>query len=367
MDRAALRRAMTVTCAAAIALAACSGTAGPSAAGPTALVSVEPSTSPARPSASAAPTGPPTVSLEEIDALQLSLEGAPDWPTGLDGSVWIQAPDGALTATGTAFVYRLDAGSGEEQARIEAGGGRCQGIGAGFGSLWVCTDTGLARVDPATNRVVAEVPFPAAAVFVRPVAAADRVWMLSGDGVADAVVEIDPRRNEVVATHRLGHPLAGLAFGAGAVWATSPQDGLLLRLDPRSGDVTVHASDLPAPVAVSFAAGELWLGLRGMHGGDPAPAGEAVLVRISAADGSDRLAVDVGLTSTDETDIVATSEAVWVRSAGDPFLLRLDPGTGAIVWAVAGSQAGGSLAIIDGALWTTSIGFHRAWRIDIAP
>ncbi len=356
---------MTLIGAAGIALAACSGSVSPAVSDPSRMRSGA-SASPGE-SASAAPTGPPTVGLEEIDALQLSLEGAPDWPTGLDGSVWIQAPDGALTASGTPFVYRLDPGSGEEQARIEVGGGRCQGMGAGHGSLWVCTDAGLARIDPATNRVVAEVPFPAAAVSVRPVAAANRVWMLSGDGVADAVVEIDPRRDEVVATHRLGHPLAGLAFGADAVWATSPQDGLLLRLDPRGGDVTVHADDLPAPMAVSFAADELWIGLYGLHGGDPAPAGEAVLVRISTADGSVSLPVDIGVTSTDEADILATPEAVWVRTSGDPFLLRLNPDSAEIVWAVAGSQAGGSLGIIDGALWTTSIGFHRAWRLDVEP
>lgn len=313
----------------------------------------------------AEPTGLPTVALDELEHLEISLAGGPDFPVGLDGSAWILAPDGPLGSDGQeALVYRLDATSGKVLAEIPIDGRLCQGLNAGFGSIWACTDHGLARIDPASNTVVADVAFDTAQVFTRPAIGGKRVWALGGRGVPDSVFEIDPESNEVVATHPLAHTAATITYGDGAVWATAPGAGLLLRLDAVSGEVTVHAEDLRAPWTVSHGAGDLWIGLYGAHGGDRAAAGEPTIARVSPQDGSVQALVDIGSDTTSETDIWADDDAVWVRSPNDPFLLRIDPTTDEVDLAVQGFHSGGALAVIDGAVWATSIEFQTVWRIE---
>ena len=349
-----------------LALAACTG-------GGSVTPSVQPSSAPSdAPSSEAAtptgtpdPTGPPTVALAELENIELDLAGGPDWPALLDGSVWILAPDGPLLGGGVEpFVYRLNAQTGEEQARIPIGGRLCQGIAAGFGSLWACTDAGLARIDPATNEVVAEVPFQTAQVFLRPVLTDDRVWMLAGNVVGNQVVEIDPATNEVVATHPLGYVAAGLAAGDGALWATAPADGLVLRLDPASGNVTVHADRLPAATTIAFGAGSLWVGLYGEHGGEVAAAGAPTIARVSPADGSIEAEIAIGTTTMVESDIWASDEEVWVRSPADPFLVKINPATSTVVYAIGGFHSGGTLTVDGGVVWATSVEFATAWRIE---
>ena len=239
--------------AASLVLAACSG-------GGSAAPSVQPSSAPssaaAAPTDTPAPSGPPTVGLTELEHLEISLQGGPDFPVALDGSVWILAPDGPLGTDATGpLVYRLDATSGEVLAEVPIGGRLCQGLAAGFGSVWACTDTGLDRIDPSTDGVTEQVAFETAQVFARPAIGADRVWVLGGNVTPDTVMEVDPATNGVVAAHPLGHAAASLVFGGDALWITVPADGLLLRLDPRSGEVTEHASGLPAPSAIAYGAG----------------------------------------------------------------------------------------------------------------
>jgi len=319
----------------------------------------------AEPTASAAPIGPPTVGLDELEHVEVKLAGGPDWPTLLDGSLWVLAPDGPQGDGGTQpLVYRLDAASGDEQARVPIGGRLCQGIVAALGMVWACTDTGLARIDPAVNAVVTEVPFATAQVFVRPVVTEGRIWMLSGNVVADQLVEIDPASNQVVATHPLGHVASGLAAGEGALWATAPADGLVLRIEPTSGDVTVHAEGLPGPGTMAVGAGSLWVALYTEHGGEVAAPGEPTIARLSTGDGSVQAGFTIGTTTMVDGDIWADEDAVWVRSPADPFLVRLDPASDQVVYAISGFHSGGSVTVGDGVVWTTSIEFATAWRIE---
>jgi hypothetical protein len=335
---------------------------GPSvtASAPTAAPSVATSTGPSAP-----PTGPPTVGLAELDPLEISLQGGPDFPVALDGSIWILAPDGPRGGgEEEPVVYRLDIATGEEQAVIPIDGRLCQGLAAGFGSVWACTDAGLARIDPATNEVAATVPFDVAQAFARPAIGADRVWMLGGNVRPDAVVEIDPATFAVVATHPIGHVGGTLAFGGGALWITVPADGLVLRLDPATGDVSEHASSLPAPAAIAFGAESVWVALYGEHGGERAGTGEGTIARLSAEDGSVEATIFINSPTMAEGDIWASDEAVWVRSPSDPFLVRIDPASNEVDFAIAGFHSGGALTLAEGVIWTTSIEFATAWRIE---
>jgi streptogramin lyase len=308
-------------------------------------------------SGSTEPTGAPSVGLDEVASLDLDLEGGPDWPMELDGSVWILAPDATEP-----FVYRIDPETGEEQARITVGGRLCQGMVAGFDALWVCANDGALRIDPVTNKVVANIGFTAARVFARLVVSEDAVWSLAGNVVPDTVVRIDPATNAVTATYPLGHVAGALSYGHGALWATSPADGLLLRIDPQNGAVTTAVSDLPAPISVATGAGSVWVVLYGPDGPAPSP-GDPALLRYDPATGETTL-LDIGSSPGGAADIVAADDAVWVRGS-DPFIVRLDPANGEIVWAVSHRGMGdGSIGLSAGGLWATSVDRDSVWRVD---
>jgi len=175
------------------------------------------------------------------------------------GSVWV-------TSAGYGTVSRIDPQTGEAAAKIEVGRGAVD-IAADerSGAVWVAglnlsedyveydppeysEDRKLSRVDPATNRVVAEIPIRAGWPDggAQSVAAGKgAMWAQSVDGM---LFKVDPATNEVVAVVPLGEYSSDLAVYGGAVWATAqPSSGTrLYRVDPRTAHV-VASEDGPEP------------------------------------------------------------------------------------------------------------------------
>lgn len=95
----------------------------------------------------------------------------------------------------------------------------------------------LSRVDPATDRVVAEIPVATNSPEggAQSVAVGEGlVWAQSVDG---RLFKVDPATNEVTVTVDLGAYSSRLAVYGGAVWATVQASSAtrLLRVDPRTG------------------------------------------------------------------------------------------------------------------------------------
>lgn len=319
-------------------------------------VSTTPSAVPSTPnppseSAAPIPSGPPTAQLEDVATFDVTVEVAPDWPTLLDDSLWVLAPDGPEPA-----VVRLDPTSGAEQARIPLPGGFCEAIASGFGSVWACTPDGIARIDPATNAIVATVAFPTPEFYGRPAVTEDAVWAVSGEIVPTDLVRIDPATNAVTGTYPLGHTIARLAYGFGSLWATAARDGLLLRIDPSSGAVEEAASDLVGPWVVATGAGRVWVGLQGV-GTDEDPDPSIPDLFRYAPDSQEGEFLDFDLRPESIGDIVVNDEAAWIQAIG-PFLMRLDPESAAIESTVSSDLGTGALVVSDEALWMT------VWRAD---
>jgi streptogramin lyase len=346
------------------ALAACSTASSPAESG----AASEPAASPSI-EASAAPSGPPIEDIADAATLEIRVEGGPDWPTELDGSLWVLAPDGPLGPPGTGaggdpYVLRLDPETGEQQGLVVIPGRLCQGMTAAFDSLWSCANAGMVRIDPATNAIVDEIHYPVPLVFGRPAVGPDAIWVLSGDIRADQVARIDPASGTLVGELiPLGHAVTGLTYAFDALWATAAVDGTLLRIDPATGDVTDHATDLPAPTAVSGGAGALWVLLYGIREDGPTP-GEAdpVVARVDPESGEVTLVGPTGR-APHEGDILATDDGVWVRGQV-PLLAKIDPATNEVTRVVTGNYAGGTLGLGFGSVWTTSVEFGRVWRVD---
>jgi streptogramin lyase len=344
---------MIIAIVAGLALAGCGETASPSA---TSLGSPA-ATATAQTTASAAPPGLQTVDLDEVASLEVELERGPDWPTELDGSLWVLLPD-----VGEPAAVRLDPETGAEQASIPVDGRLCQGMIAAFDALWACSDSGMVRIDPARNAVAATIAYPSPQVAGRPAASEDAVWALAGNVVATSVVRIDPATNAVTDTYELGHVATNIAYGDGALWITSPADGVLLRLDSATGKVGEVLADLPAPTSVAAGTGAVWVILYGTPEG-PVANGEPALLRHDPQTGeTERL--DVGGSPAGAGDLLATDDAVWVRGS-EPLTVRLNPQSGAIEWAVSRPGLGdGSLGLAFDALWVTSVDRGTVWRID---
>jgi hypothetical protein len=108
--------------------------------------------------------------------------------------------------------------------------------------VWVANNR-LTRVDPETNRVVAEIPIRADSMSdgVDGVAVGEgAVWVSSGG----KLVKVDPETNEVAGMVSVGAYYSQLVFYGGGVWAMGQGDNeyWLVRVDPRTMHV-VAAED----------------------------------------------------------------------------------------------------------------------------
>ena len=192
-----------------------------------------------------------------------------DSPTGLafgHGSVWA-----ASAAYGT--VSRIDPKTGEVAAVIEVGRGAVDiATDEGSGDVWVAglylaedfsgdpshensEYNKLSRMDPVTNRMVAEIPIVAHARYggAQSVAVGEGAVWAQGGG---KLFKVDPTTNKVVARLSLGDYSSHLAVYGGAVWATvqvssrprasyGPLATRLVRVDPRTGQVSLPKTSGP--------------------------------------------------------------------------------------------------------------------------
>jgi YVTN family beta-propeller protein len=196
------------------------------------------------------------------------------------GSVWVASASHGI-------VSRIDSQTGEVVANIDVQGAPLGiAVDESSGAVWVANKR-LMRVDPETNRVVAEIPIPKDAMpsGVDSVAVGEgAVWVSSND----KLVKVDPETNEVASMVSVGAHNAQVVFYGGRVWAMGqarirrehPKPGWskwipafrLVRVDPSTMDVVASEYLTPfdsiAPGALAAGdtcgsqAGRGWLGSR---------------------------------------------------------------------------------------------------------
>jgi YVTN family beta-propeller protein len=238
------------------------------------------------------------------------------------------APSGVAFAHGRVWVA-VRASPSEEQSGVHTTSllatietGQDAGITTGAGSVWVAEhrEATLARVDPATNDVVARIPV--GALPTNPAYGAGAVWLPEYGN--NRISRIDPTTNRVTAA------IPGLYYdvtvGYGSVWAITWKDGdrdwiswggrTLARIDPQTNRVSARI-DLPGTLfSVSVGGGSVWV------------------------------------SSATPTDPNATG-SIW----------RIDPGTNRIVDRIRLRHSAGHVAFGFGSLWATAATAHLL-RID---
>jgi streptogramin lyase len=125
--------------------------------------------------------------------------------------------------------------------------------GAAFSVLWVLLATTAASALPQAGPT-AKIEVGAQAGFVLP--AAGSIW--TTDLALGRVVRVDPATNAVVARIPFATRPFGLAFGAGSVWVADRSQNVLGRVDPRTNRVVKRIRIGFSPYGVAFGAGSVW-------------------------------------------------------------------------------------------------------------
>ena len=124
------------------------------------------------------------------------------------------------------------------------------------GTLWAINPNfTVSRIDANTGDVVATVPVRAGGAIA---ASKEGVWV-AGEFAA-SVTRINTSTNKPGQTIELGtNGLSGLALGAGSVWASAPDDGVVWRIEPGPKPITRTIEVGQGASTISFADGALWV------------------------------------------------------------------------------------------------------------
>jgi streptogramin lyase len=288
-----------------------------------------------------APTAAEAVlTVDDLLVARLTLPGDPDWLAVDEHGIWVQRASGELTL--------IDPTTNEVAGSVNVGTtDLCSGLGASYGAIWTCVGPDVARVDPETFEVVAQLAVKKQAVQGHLVGGFDRVWVLTSDG--SSLIGIDPATNEVATEFELPARCTDVSLAKDALWLPCNVDDRVLKVDPISGDVLLDlAVDNPLSVAVDT---DVWVGTA------------TTTVQLDPATGKVLLEADAG--AAPDGGVALDADSVWVRNGTD-FLVRLDRESGQRVQQVTAADltSGGDLLVLDDEIWTTAYDDQYLFRID---
>jgi len=188
-----------------------------------------------------------------------------DWVLVTDDSVWV-------ATTKPNAVKRIDPVTNKVVAEVILTAEPCSGLANGFGSIWVplCGKKPmLARVDTARNKI-------------------------------SAMLAIQP-----------ADPEGGIAASADSVWIVTDKNGVLLRLDPSTGNVRQRISIPPGSFNPIFSDGVIWV----------TGFASSVLTSVNAVTGEVLESVPVG---PQPRFLTAGGGSIWTLNQGDGSISRVD-------------------------------------------
>ncbi len=217
----------------------------------------------------------------------------------------------AVATTAPGAPRRPASGGGSEAVATIEVGGAPSSIVATARAVWVSLGPGgIARVDPATNEVVARLR-PGGSV-VDLAAGYDALWGV--DVFGDRLLRINPRTGRVTGRTRIGELPSGVIVGHGLVWVASQLRSTVSGVDPRTGRIVK---------VVQFTYGELWPG-----GIASTPDGVWVVTgggnELTLVD-PERMVVARRVSVRGARALAVTGRSLWVGLARSGALLRIDP------------------------------------------
>jgi YVTN family beta-propeller protein len=271
------------------------------------------------------------------------IEGTPDWQVVTDDAIWVS--NGPKNT-----IHRLDIKTNTVAAAVTVGKRPCSGLTAGFGSIWVpnCGDKTISRVDTKTNSVIATIAAGPAASEGGIATSPEGVWIVTDP--KGVLSKIDPAQNKVVAEVPVPENSAGVTYGEGAVWVTTPDKNMLTRIDPKDGTVTNSIEVGAKPRFLTTGAGSVWT----------LDQGDGSVTRVDAKSGRIVAIIEAGLTGTGG-EIAFGEGHVWATLFQIP-LTEIDPATNQVTrqWVGAG---GDSVRAAHGSVWLSNLREQNVCRL----
>ncbi|GLK44558.1 MULTISPECIES: Vgb family protein [Novosphingobium] len=229
----------------------------------------------------------------------------------------------------------------------------CGAMAITAGSLWVadCEEKAVKRIDVKTAKIVATIPTGIASSGELNVVAGDgSVWVASDNGADDRgglVARIDPATNAVIASVPVDPGTWYLTYGFGAVWAVSATKQSLQRIDTATNTVTAKIPLGKEPGFLAAGEGGVWVQEQG----------DGTLARIDPATNALAGRIKVG-DNLKWGDVDTGAGKVWLRTTDDQVFAVIDP-KAMTVAARKGKAAGsGALRWTPKGVWTSAHDEH---------
>lgn len=282
------------------------------------------------------------VSVLDIIA-KIPIPGSPDWMAIDSNAVWTS--NGARNS-----IARIDPASNRLVATVPVGGSPCSGLAAGFGSIWApsCQVQRVERIDASTNSVTARVQTGVADSEGGIAAGAGSVWIMTDQN--GTLARIDPTTNTVLRTINMDSASFALTATDDAVWVTSSGHNRLIRVDPRTNQVSAHIDVGPSPRFLCVTEDSVWV----LNQGD------GTVTRVDSESHQVVSTIKVGKAGPGG-DIAFGEGAVWVTMVNVP-LTKIDPATNRVTHQFVG-PGGDAIRSGFGSLWLCSFFLQEMWRV----
>jgi ABC-type branched-subunit amino acid transport system substrate-binding protein/streptogramin lyase/predicted Ser/Thr protein kinase len=250
-------------------------------------------------------------SLKVTGTVELSRTPSAYGATPSEGFPRLAVGAGAVWAIGVDNrIYRIDPRSARIVAKIPVQT-RVSTLAAGAEGVWFLnwTDHNLTRIDPATNRVAEEIPIKTRGLSGIAVGGG-AVWVTSpGDGL---LWRIEPGSPPRVRPIDVGGQLSFVSYGDGAAWTANYQDGVVTRVDGRTNAVTKRVR-IEAVQSLAVGAGSAWVSVAGGTGDGTLPAAACSAVESGGATPDVLIASDFPLQGSDADVTRGLADAIrWV-------------------------------------------------------
>jgi streptogramin lyase len=275
-------------------------------------------------------------------------------PTG-NASSWVEVAPGAVWVASLQpnVLHRIDPQTNQIVATVPLPGNPCSGLAAGLGSLWVplCGPAPrLAKIDLATNRIVAVFMIGPAAGEGGVAVSPDSVWLVTDRN--GTLARINPRDGSVRQTVHLPANSYNPLYRDGDLWVTEAQGAAVTVIDARSGKVLGTVQTGAHPRFLTAGEDSIWT----------LNAGDGTVSRIDARHRKLTQTVALGVAARGG-DIKYADGLVWITLLKTP-LSAIDARSGKLLcqWSGAG---GDSMALGSGSIWLSNVRQQTLTRFDV--
>ena len=272
------------------------------------------------------------------------------------GAVWVLCPPspdlaGELANQGT--LLRIDPAAGLQPV-MRFGGLGDGSLAVGEGAVWITepASASLTRYALGSGRVSVRRPFGAGRTPVLMAVGEGSVWV-SLDGPRPLLAKVDPDTMRMVKAIPLASA-GGVTVGAGKVWVSDPEHGLVSTLNPDTGRITGRPARVGAGTAgLAVGEGSLWV----------LNWDRSLLISVGLGPGRQvSAAVPAG---SDAFDVAVGAGAVWVTNRTPGTVTRIDARSGQPSGPpIRVGEAPKGIAVLAGSAWVANSGSRSVTRLS---